>query len=593
MTFVSKPITTSTAIEAPALAISDVEITLSRRSQEPVRLVKSASLTLGKGRIHAIVGESGSGKTLLARSIVRLLPPAIGVTGGQILFNGRDLLALPEKEMLRVRGLQIGFVFQEPMLSLNPSLRIGAQMREGLAYHLKLSTEEIRQRCIDMLESVSIRDPEGAFNRYPHEFSGGMRQRIMLASVLALRPQLLIADEPTTALDAIIQRDVLDIMTDLTRDLGTSVLLITYDLGLVGQYAEDVTVMQSGNVRESGSAADVIRRPKHPYTLGLLSACPTRQPRKLVKQAAPTVLRIEDVEMRYRGEARLPWRRAPDFHAVKGVSLDVKEGETVAIVGESGSGKTTLGRAVVGLRPTAAGSVELTGCRVDIGDRASLRNLRMTAQIVFQDPASSLDPRFRIKALVGEGLKLVRGMSDSEHSRRVKQAMSDVGLDPHFGDRFSHELSGGQRQRVALARAIILEPKLIVADEPVSALDVTVQAQVLELLGQLQEEKGFAYLFISHDLGVVEQIADRIVVMRDGRVMEAARRDDIYDRPHHPYTRRLLAASAQVRRQGDGTFQVSRREPPVVAQADYYETGSDYALRQVGADHFVAVSTTR
>lgn len=578
----------------PALEISALDITLNRRRSASVSLVRDVSLKAGQGRIHALVGESGSGKTLLARSIVQLLPPAITVGSGRIMFNGRDLASCSQAEMRRVRGREIGFVFQEPMLSLNPAIRVGEQMAEGMRHHLRISPEEIRHRSLEMLRRVSMKDPERALRSFPHEFSGGMRQRIMLASVLALRPSLLIADEPTTALDAIIQRDVLDIMVELTRELGTSVMLITHDLGLVAQYADEVTVMQTGQVKETGPAARVIQKPQDPYTRNLLAACPKRQPRAPIDADSPVVLRIEDLHMRYRGGAVWPWQRSSEIQAVAGLGLWLRAGETLAVVGESGSGKTTVGRAVMGLRPASSGSIEVAGDMLDLKDSAGMRQLRCNAQIVFQDPASSLDPRLRVGALVGEGLRLVKGTGSKERADRVATALLDVGLGPEFANRLPHELSGGQRQRVAIARAIVLAPKLIVADEAVSALDVTVQAQVLALLSRLQQEKGFAYLFISHDLGVVEQIADRIVVMRGGRVIEAAARDDLFDRPYHPYTRRLLAASAEVREQGDGSFKVQRRQPPPLseAQADlpFFQDGQEFALRAVAPDHLVALS---
>lgn len=577
-----------------ALEISALDITLNRRRSAPVSLVRDVSLKVGQGQIHALVGESGSGKTLLARSIVQLLPPAIKVGGGSILFNGRDLASCNSAQMRQVRGREIGFVFQEPMLSLNPAIRIGEQMAEGMRHHLRLSADEIRHRSLEMLRRVSMKDPERALRSFPHEFSGGMRQRIMLASVLALRPSLLIADEPTTALDAIIQRDVLDIMVELTRDLGTSVMLITHDLGLVAQYADEVTVMQSGQLKETGPAAGVIRNPRDPYTRNLLAACPKRQPRPPIDADAPVVLKIEDLHMRYRGGAVWPWQRSPEIQAVTGLALWLRAGETLAVVGESGSGKTTVGRAVMGLRPASSGSIDVVGERLDLKDTAGMRRLRCNAQIVFQDPASSLDPRLRVGALVGEGLRLIEGIGAPERAERVAAALLDVGLGPDFAERLPHELSGGQRQRVAIARAIILAPKLIVADEAVSALDVTVQAQVLALLSRLQKEKGFAYLFISHDLGVVQQIADRIMVMRGGRVMEVAARDDLFDRPHHPYTRRLLAASAEVREQGDGSFKVQRREPPPLrgeqANLPFFQDGHEFVLSAVAPDRFVALS---
>jgi len=576
-----------------ALEISKIDLAYRGRGDAAIPLVHEASLRVGSGKIHALVGESGSGKTLLARSIVRLLPPGIRIGGGAIRFGGRDLTACTDKDMLAIRGKEIGFVFQEPMLSLNPAIRIGEQMAEGLRRHLGLPKDEIRARSIEMLERVSMSSPEQALDRFPHEFSGGMRQRIMLASVLALRPSLLLADEPTTALDAVIQRDVLDIMTELTRDLGTSVLLITHDLGLVAQYAEEVTVMEKGRVVETGLADDVIGCPRQDYTRKLLMACPTRKPRAPVADDAKIVLNVEDLTMRYADAPAWPWQRRVEVEAVKRLSLSLKAGQTLAIVGESGSGKTTVGRAVMGLRAASDGLVEIGGTELVASDRRLLRRLRRQAQIVFQDPASSLDPRYRVGALVEEGLTLAGTLSAAERRHKAVVALADVGLAEAYLERFPHELSGGQRQRVAIARAIILDPKIIVADEAVSALDVTVQAQVLDLLDRLQKEKGFAYLFISHDLGVVEQISDRIVVMRKGRVVEAASRERLFDGPIHPYTRQLLTASVEVRETGEGRFAVKRREPPPAAAragVSFYDGVGPYCLRELDPGHLVAVA---
>ena len=575
------------------LEVNGLDIALFRRRRKILPLVNNVSLDVGQGRIHAVVGESGSGKTLMARSIVGLLPPGIRIAGGGIRFAGRDLVQADAHAMQKVRGREIGFVFQEPLLSLNPALRVGEQIAEGMRRHLRMSREEIRQASIDMLRRVSIRDPAGALRRFPHEFSGGMRQRIMLASVLALRPSLLIADEPTTALDAIIQRDVLDIMNDLVRDLGASVILITHDLGLVARYADDATVMRRGGVVEAGSAGSVIGRPQAAYTRDLLSACPTRKKRPGVAPDKPPILDVDNLVMRYRGRSSWPWRRAPEVEAVSGVSLSLRPGETLAVVGESGSGKTTLGRAIMGLRAASAGGVKVAGASVDLRNRDALRTLRRNAQIVFQDSASSLDPRYRVGALVAEGLKLIADISRDERKTRVLRALADVGLGAEFTGRYPHELSGGQRQRVAIARAAVLDPKLIVADEPVSALDVTVQAQVLDLMARIQREKGFAYLFISHDLGVVEQISDRIAVMCKGRVVEMASRDDLFDHPVHPYTRDLLSASVEVKATGGGTFAVSLRKPGPASgfeHLSFYNGAGAYALREVAPGRHVAVS---
>lgn len=543
---------------APVLSIRDLSLEVGSGASRPL-LVEGVSLDVRAGTIHAVVGESGSGKTMTARAAVRLLPPGIRIAQGSIRLGGRDLVKLSERELLQIRGRDVGFVFQEPMLSLNPAMRVGEQMGEGLRQHLRLPADEIRDRCIDMLRRVSLRDPEGALRRYPHEFSGGMRQRIMLAAVMALRPSLLIADEPTTALDAIIQRDVLDIMTQLSRDLGISVLLITHDLGLVGQYADDVTIMQKGKCVESGPAFSVIAMPKSDYSRALLSACPRHKPRPTPSEHPP-LLCVDDLSVRYPIPARWPWQRPVPFEAVSGLSLDIRPGETLAVVGESGSGKSTMGRAVLGLRKIHAGRILFDGQLVATDNTARMRDMRRGLQVVFQDPASSLDPRMRVGELVEEGLKLDPSLAPEGRRAKVMEALQEVALDPHFATRWPHELSGGQRQRVAIARAIVLRPRLIVADEAVSALDVTVQAQVLDLLDKLQRQHGFAYLFITHDLGVVEQIADRVMVMKSGRVVETAPRDSLFATPYHPYTCRLLSASAELRETAPGRFDVRRRE---------------------------------
>jgi peptide/nickel transport system ATP-binding protein len=542
------------------LCVDCVSIELRRRGAGPHRLVEGASLTIAQGEVHAVVGESGSGKTLLARSVLRLLPPAIHATG-RILLDGRDLLGLAPEKLRRIRGKSIGMVFQEPMVSLNPSLRIGEQMAEALRIHTGADEAEIRRRSIEMLERIRMREPAQALRAYPHEFSGGMRQRIMLASVMLMKPRLLIADEPTTALDALIQREVLDLMVEITRDLGTAVLLITHDLGLVGSYAGSVTVMQKGRIVEQGDAGQVFAYPKEPYTRALLGALPKARCGDEPAEATP-LLQVSDLSVNYPAKGKWPWSRPAPLRAVESVSFEVAAGETLAVVGESGSGKTTLGRALLRLKEPHSGKVLFGGEDVLAARGAELRRLRRDMQIIFQDPASSLDPRMRVGAIVAEGLRHALELDEAARRARLLETLEEIGLGKDFERRFPHELSGGQRQRVSIGRAIIMRPKLIVADEPVSALDVTIQAQILKLLKSLQAAHGFAYVFISHDLGVVEHMADRVVVMYRGRIVEAGPREQVFARPRHSYTRKLLAASPRIAGDLETGYHVLRRELP-------------------------------
>jgi peptide/nickel transport system ATP-binding protein len=427
-------------------------------------------------------------------------------------------------------------VFQEPMVSLNPAMRIGTQLEEGLKLHRAMTSAERRDACLAMLERVRIADPARVLASYPHEFSGGMRQRIMLASVMMLKPKLLIADEPTTALDTLAQREVLDVMAELAAEAKTAVILITHNLGLVARYAERAVVLEKGRTVEQGPAARVLAQPSDPYTQRLVGSLPQRTPRQ---GPAPKgeLLSVKDLKVQYRRRGE-----TSDFHALAGVSLDVAPSEMVAVVGGSGCGKTTLGRAVLGLNPAARGEIRFDGLdplNLSAGDKAAFR--RQT-QLVFQDPYSSLDPRMRVRQVVAEPLRLLPELSKAERAARVEEVLTDVGLD-HLADRYPHQMSGGQRQRVAIARAVVTRPRFVVADEPVSALDATIQAQVLALFQKLQSAYGFACLFITHDLGVVEQIADRVIVMRDGLIVEEGSRDAVFDRPRDPFTRELLAAT--------------------------------------------------
>ncbi|MGY3453640.1 dipeptide ABC transporter ATP-binding protein [Bradyrhizobium sp. USDA 4353] len=500
-------------------------------------IVHEVSFEIGRGEFVAVVGESGSGKTAAARAVLGLLPAGLVRSQGRILLDGEDLTALSPRRLRALRGPVMGMVFQEPMVSLNPALTIGAQMMEGLLLHERLGRNEARRRCLDMLARVQIRDPLKTFDAYPHEFSGGMRQRIMLASVMLLRPKLLIADEPTTALDTLTQREVLDLMVALARDHGTAVMLITHNLGLVARYAQRAVVLCRGRLVETGTAQQILTAPRETYTRELVEALPRRAAARAVPEATEVVMAVRGLKVAFAGRQRL-FRRDPGLMAVDGVDLTIRAGETVAVVGGSGSGKTTLGRAMLRLLPLATGEVRFLGREVTA---AIDQDFRLAAQLVFQDPYSSLDPRMRIGDIVAEPLRHT-ALTAAERANRVTEMLEEVGLSG-LSQRWPHELSGGQRQRVAIARAIIRRPAFVVADEPVSALDMTIQAQVLKLFERLQAQYGFACLFISHDLAAVEQIADRVVVMQAGRIVEQGSRDDVFDRPQHAYTKALLAAA--------------------------------------------------
>ncbi|WP_395713645.1 dipeptide ABC transporter ATP-binding protein [Reyranella sp.] len=503
--------------------------------------VRGVSFDVQPGQVLALVGESGSGKTLIGRSILRLLPEHIRQLGGAIRYHGRDLSGLPNLELRKLRGGRIGMVFQEPLVSLNPALSIGLQMAEGLKLHLKLRPDEIRRRCIEMLERIHVPRPEQCLAAYPHQFSGGMRQRIMLASVMLLRPDLLIADEPTTALDTLSQRQVIETMLELTREVGTSVLLITHNLGLVANCADSAIVLHRGEIVEGGSASAVIQRPQHAYTRALVDALPRRREEGGSAPTGEPLLVGKGLELSFRAAGRSLLRRKR-IRVLQGVSLTIHRGETVAVVGGSGSGKTTLGRALLRLIDVDRGTIAYRGADVTRQPDRQLRSFRRACQIVFQDPFSSLDPRMKVGALVGEALRYADALDRAERQNKIEAALADVGL-PGHADRLPHQLSGGQRQRVALARAIVGGPDLLVADEPIASLDMTVQKQVLELFRRLQAERGFACLFISHDLAAVQQIADRIVVMHEGRIVEEGPTASIFHAPRHDYTRRLLEAS--------------------------------------------------
>jgi len=519
------------------VSVSNLSLTVGAGGRE---IVSGVSFEVAPGEMVGIVGESGSGKTQAARAIMGLTPSPLVVAGGAIKFEGVDVTQASPAALRKLRGARIGMVFQEPMTSLNPSMPIGRQLEEGLRLHRKdLSTAVRRERILEMLRRVGIRDPKGAMEAWPHEFSGGMRQRMMLASVMLLEPALLIADEPTTALDAVVQRDVLELMVDLTREHHTAVLMISHDLPMVARYTERMVVMQHGKVLETGATASILERPQHPYTRKLLDAMPRRLPARQLGKEAP-IVEVKNLVVDYAGHQRL-FSRTGAKRALNGIDLHVKPREVVAVVGGSGSGKTTLGRAIAGLLAPTSGQILFRGQAVNRRS-ASWRDYRLNCQMVFQDPYSSLDPRMTIGQLVGEGLRMLDDMPAAEKRRRVDEVLAEVGLGSEYAKRYPHEMSGGQRQRVAIARAIVRRPAFVIADEPVSALDVTVRAQVLDLFADLQERHGFSCLFISHDLGVVEQVADRVVVMRDGGIVEQGSRDAVFDQPQEEYTRSLLSA---------------------------------------------------
>ena len=538
----------------PLLSVQD--LTLASRTGN---VVDTLSFDVHAGEVLGIVGESGSGKTMAARAVIGLLPQAIRRSAGRIDFEGQDLAALAPGALRRVRGRRIGMVFQEPMTSLNPALTIGRQLDEGLAYQTSLSAAERRERIVAMLARIGLHDGAARLNAYPHEFSGGMRQRIMIASAMLMRPALLIADEPTTALDAVIQREVAQLMLDLTREQGAAAIVISHDLAMVAEFAQRVIVMERGRIVETGSSEEILLNPRHPYTRRLLDALPRRAPARSVAHAPVPVLEVRDLVVDFPGRHGMFFRKSAPKQAVRGISLQVMPGETVALVGASGSGKTTVGRAIVGLVAPSSGEVLFQGRPIASLDDSARRAWRFGCQMVFQDPYGSLDPRMRVADLVGEALRALPALDANARAARVRHTLVEVGLDPSFGERFPHELSGGQRQRVAIARAIVREPAFVVADEPVSALDMTVQKQILALIRALQDKLGFACLFVSHDLGAVEQVADRVLVMEDGLVVEHGPRDRVFDGARHPVTRRLLGAMPALLPEGNG-FRLLRRQ---------------------------------
>ena len=522
-----------------ALEITGLTVALPPGADRPFAL-QDVSLTLQAGEILCVVGESGSGKSMTASAIMRLLPPGVAVTAGQITLAGTDLLALDDAAMRRVRGAKVGMIFQEPMTALNPLRRIGDQIGEMFRTHTDLSRAEIARRVLALLGEVGLPDPASTQRAYPHELSGGQRQRAMIAMALALEPAVLVADEPTTALDVTTQAQILALIRALQHRRGMAVLFITHDFGVVADIADRIAVMQAGRVVEQGVAADILRRPQHPYTKALIAAVPPlTRIAPVVASDAPPILVLEGVTKTY-GRPGL-FGRGRVTRAVADVSLALPRGSTLGIVGESGSGKSTLARCIVRLLQPEAGTIRLDGVDLLSLSPHAMRQAAAQVQMVFQDPYGSLNPRRRAGELVAQG-PMLHGVSRADAMARVRELFALVGLSPDAVDRFPHEFSGGQRQRIGLARALALRPAVLVADEAVSALDVSVQAQVLRLLADLRARLGLSMVFITHDLRVAAQICDRIAVMRAGTVVEQGLAGDVLGDPQHAYTQALLAA---------------------------------------------------
>jgi microcin C transport system ATP-binding protein len=501
--------------------------------------VSGVTFTVSKGETVALVGESGSGKSVTALSTVSLLPETAELRGS-ITYDGAEMLGASEAELRRVRGNDISFIFQEPMTSLNPLHTLEKQIAESLSLHQGLSGQAARQRIIELMKRVGIRDPEERLGAYPHQLSGGQRQRVMIAMALANNPKLLVADEPTTALDVTIQAQILELLAELKRDLGMSLLFITHDLGIVRRIADRVCVMKDGLIVEQGMTETIFDDPRHPYTRRLLAAEPTGGPEP-VPEGAAEVVKTDALRVWFPIQRGLLRRTVGHVKAVNAATVNVREGETLGIVGESGSGKTTLALAVLRLI-SSDGPVVFMGRDIQGLKSRELKDTRRDMQVVFQDPYGSLSPRMTIEQIVSEGLA-VHGIARGERRMRVAEILQEVGLHPSMMDRYPHEFSGGQRQRIAIARAMILRPRLVVLDEPTSALDMTVQVQIVELLRRLQADHGLAYLFISHDLKVVRALSHHVIVMRQGDVVETGSAEDLFHNPRHEYTRELMRAA--------------------------------------------------
>lgn len=527
---------------APLLKVDNLHVDFTADGKT-THAVRDVSFHIDQGETLALVGESGSGKSVTALSILKLLPyPPASHPAGSILFDGEDLMQTKETDLQHVRGNNISMIFQEPMTSLNPLHSVERQIGETLKLHQGASDTKVRARVLELLNQVGIRDPEKRLDSYPHQLSGGQRQRVMIAMALANSPKLLIADEPTTALDVTVQAQILELLADMKTRMGMGMLFITHDLGIVRKIADRVCVMTNGEIVEHGPTEDIFRNPQHSYTQHLLSAEPKGDPPELDVNAAP-VMTGKDIKVWFPIKRGFMRKTVDNIKAVDGIDVTVREGQTLGIVGESGSGKTTLGLALMRLI-SSRGDINLLGTGLQGKSSKELRPLRKDMQIVFQDPFGSLSPRMSIAAIIEEGLTIhFPKLSVQEREQRVSDVLREVGLDPEMRNRYPHEFSGGQRQRFAIARALVLEPKFLMLDEPTSALDMSVQAQVVDLLRAVQKRRNLAYLFISHDLKVVRALANEVIVMRLGKVVEQGPSAKIFDAPEQDYTKALMAAA--------------------------------------------------
>lgn len=528
--------------QTPILEVNNLSVSFTT-NDGIVDAVKDVSFELYKKETLAIVGESGSGKSVSTNALMQLLPHnAIIHSQSRIVFEGEELLDKPEKQMRSIRGDRIGMIFQEPMTSLNPYLRVGIQVAEALLCHRSVSKSQAKARVLELFDLVHLPNPTQAYTKYPHEFSGGQLQRIMIAMALINEPDILVADEPTTALDVTVQAEVLNLIKEIQSKMGMAILFITHDLGVVKHLADRVIVMCKGDVVEQGDCGTLFNAPKHDYTKMLINSIPhgAKEP---IEDSANALLKAEDIRVKFLTKSHFLPSKNQYFEAVKGISLELKQGETLGIVGESGSGKSTLGRALIGLLPSS-GKIEFKGQDLSQLSEKQRFALKKDIQMVFQDPYGSLSPRMTIGEIITEGLTVHQPqLSREERLQRARKALQEVRLDPHSINRYPHEFSGGQRQRIAIARALILEPSFILLDEPTSALDRSVQLTVIDLLKDIQKKHNIGFLFISHDLSVVKALSDRVLVMQKGEVMEQGRAEDIFQNPQSDYTKKLIAAS--------------------------------------------------
>ena len=541
----------------PLLKVNQLTTSIGTGSDK-VNVVDNVSFEINKGETFVLLGESGSGKSITALSIMRLLPSAADIGGGEVILNGQNLFELPESKMRDVRGAKIGMIFQEPQSSLNPVLTAGQQISETLFRHQKLSKLECLKRSIELLDAVGIPEPDRRINEFPHQFSGGMKQRIMIAMALAGEPDLLIADEPTTALDVTIQAQVLELLRKLQKETGMAILFITHDLGVTSQMADHVAVMRTGKIVEAKDKTSLFSKPEHPYTIQLFDAIPSWEKRqsesdtsKFEASDEQCLLKVNDLKVHYPIKKGVFKRVVGHVRAVDGVTLKLHAGETLAVVGESGSGKTTMGKGILRLLQTTAGEVLYQDIDLSSLDATTLRQKRSEIQIVFQDPYSSMNPRMMIKDIVQEGM-LAQGIGETrqERDQMTAELLEQVGLLPEHQLRYPHEFSGGQRQRICIARALAVKPKLIICDEPTSALDVSVQAQILALLRKLQKEYQLGYLFITHNISVVEYIAHTVAVMYQGKIVEQGGVEQVLMHPQNEYTKELLSAVPRIKKTG-------------------------------------------